>query len=453
VTPAEDGGTARRRPDALGWAFALLAVLYAYGIHQGIGPDPISAEPSWYHPRGFLLRWSWFSWALETSGRLMLVLTLPALALTAAVFLSGRSAVARGLALSAVVATLLFLFYGDVATGVWEFFHWRASAVLALMALAVGFAIAAPFLAASWLRFGWPLRLALFLPVCFALIAFIRNATGTDPSLRFAISPWPAVPVFGIEVGALFVMVWYLGAALGVGGVARARARDGGSAALPLALGVLLGIGVPVALLAAGSALSLLPFKAGAGTLGTVAVACALAIALSSSVGVGRQPEALRRRTRHLAVGAALIAVPLVVGQVWARWDYYWTREHRAREIIDAMERYLEKEEIYPDELEDLVKDGYLDEVPEPFIGFGFLYDGHFRYRSFGTSFILEFPAPRWVECAYTPPYVEEDEEYESEDGDEEKPLGASDEALGLGGDDESLDEAWSCPSKPPELW
>jgi hypothetical protein len=110
------------------------------------------------------------------------------------------------------------------------------------------------------------------------------------------------------------------------------------------------------------------------------------------------------------------------------------------------MEQYLEKEELYPDELADLVKTGYLDEIPEPAIGFGFLYDGHFRYRSFGSSFILEFPAPRWVECAYTPPYDDEEEEYEEEE---------FDEALGLAGDGggDSLDEAWSCPEKPPELW
>ena len=126
--------------------------------------------------------------------------------------------------------------------------------------------------------------------------------------------------------------------------------------------------------------------------------------------------------------------MPLLTSEVWARWDYYWTREHRAREIINAMEQYVEKEDLYPDELEDLVKAGYLDEIPEPAIGFGFLYDGHFRYRSFGSSFILEFPAPRWVECAYTPPYEDEEEEGYEDEGD-------------------SLGEAWSCPKKPPELW
>ena len=445
MTNPEDGGA---KPRSLGellcWLFAALAVLYAYGIHQGIGPAPMTMELAWYQPRGCLIQWSWLTWVFETTRRAMLVFTLPAVVLSVAVFLAGRSAVARGLALSSVLATLLFVFYGDAASRVWEFFHWRASAVLALIALVVGFALAAAFLAASWLRLRWPLRLAVFIPVFFVLVAFVRNATGTNPNLPFAISPWPAVPVFGIEVGALFVMVWLLGAALGVGGIALARSRESGSAAAPIAGGIILGIGVPVALLAAGSALSLLPFKAGAGTLGFVATACAIAIALSSTIGA-RSPEAMRARARHLAVGAALIAVPLLTSQVWARWDYYWTREHHAREIINAMEQYLEKEDLYPDELEDLVKAGYLDEVPEPSIGFGFLYDGHFRYRSFGSSFILEFPAPRWVECAYTPPYDDE-EEYEEDE---------FDEALGLagGGEGDSLDEAWSCPEKPPELW
>ncbi len=433
------------RGELLCWSLAALALLYAYGIHQGIGPAPMTAELAWYQPRGFLIYWSWLTWVFETTRRAMFVFTLPVVALSGAVFLTGRSAVARGLALSSVLATLLFVFYGDAATRIWEFFHWRASAVLALISLVVGFALAAAFLAASWLRLRWPLRLAVFIPVFFGLVAFVRNATGTNPNLPFAISPWPAVPVFGIEVGGLFVMVWLLGAALGVGGIALARSREGGSAAAPIAGGIILGIGVPVALLAVGSALSLLPFKAGAGTLGFVAVACAIAIALSSATGA-RSPEAMRARARHLAVGAALIAVPLLTSEVWARWDYYWTREHHAREIINAMEQYLEKEELYPDELADLVKTGYLDEIPEPAIGFGFLYDGHFRYRSFGSSFILEFPAPRWVECAYTPPYDDEEEEYEEDE---------FDEALGLagGGEGDSLDEAWSCPEEPPELW
>jgi hypothetical protein len=437
-----------RRWEALSWVFALLALAYAAFIHHGIGPMPIVSSPAWYQPRGFLPLWEWLAWAFDPPRRIFPVFTLPAALLCAAVFFTGRSAVARALALSSVVATVLFCFYGQFAARVWEFFQWRGSAVLALTSLCVGFALAAPFLAASWLRLSWALRLAVYLPVVFAVIALIRNATGTDPSLRFAISPWPAIPVFGIEVGALFVMVWLLGAALGVAGLARARA--GGPKAAAIAAGVLLGIGLPCGLLALGSALSMLPFRAGRGTLLSVAGACALAILLSGTLGKRRDPAVLRRRALHLAVGAGLIAVPLLSGEAWARWDYYWTREHRAGELTDALQRYYDKEQVYPDELDELVSGGYLDALPEPDIGFGFLYDGSFRYRSFGTSYILEFPAPRWVECAYSPPYEDEDDEEAGDDEDLEAWESADYAAPGA---DDSLGGSWSCPSKPPELW
>ncbi len=443
----ERGGLSAGSPRwaAVCWLFAILALLYAFAVHHGIGPRPSAMNLAWFQPRGFLQSWDWLAWAFEPTRRVFVVFMLPALALLVAVFISGRSALPRALALCAVVATFLFCFYGEVATRIWEFFHWRASAVLVLMSLAVGFAMAAPLLARSWLRLSWPLRLAVYLPVVFLVVAFIRNATGTDLSLRFAISPWPAVSVFGIEVGALFVMVWLLGAAIGVAGLA--WARTGGPRVPAVALGIVLGIGVPLGLLALGSTLSMLPFRAGAGTLGFVALACAVAIALSGTVGA-RGGDALARRALHLAVGTGLIALPLMTGEAWARWDYYHTREHRAGELIDAMERYYEKEEIYPDELEELVSSRYLDALPEPAIGFGFLYDGSFRYRSFGTSYILEFPAPRWVECAYSPPY--EDDEEELEEDEELEPWETADYAAG-GGD--SLGGAWSCPSRPPELW
>ena len=104
--------------------------------------------------------------------------------------------------------------------------------------------------------------------------------------------------------------------------------------------------------------------------------------------------------------------------------------------IIDAGERYYERETLYADSLEQLVASGDLDSIPEPAIGFGFLDGAAFRYQSFGQSFLLEFSAPRWVECAYTPAYrPEEGEEIDPED------------------EEESLAESWSCPSKPPDLW
>jgi len=432
-----------RRWEILCWVFTLLCLAYAAFIHYGIGPMPFTASPKWYQPRGFIETWEWTAWALEPKRRAIPVFTFPAVALAIAVFVSGRSALARALALSSAVAVVLFCFYGVIATRIWEFFHWRASAVLVLMSLAIGFTLAAPLLAASWLRLSWLLRALLYVPIVFLVVAFIRNATGTNVHLPFAISPWPAVPVFGIEVGALFVMVWMLGTAIGV--ACLARARSGGSRALVIAAGLILGIAVPCGLLLLGSALSMLPFRTGTGTLTTVAVACALGILLLGTIRAGS--ESLQRRALHLGVGTALVALPLLSGEAWARWDYYVTREHRAGELIDAMDRYYDDEAIYPDELEELVEADYLDALPDPSIGFGFLYEGSFRYRSFGTSYILEFPAPRWVECAYSPPYDDEEDEEEDE---ELEPWESADYAAG---DSESMDGSWSCPEKPPELW
>ena len=66
------------RGELLCWVFTALALLYAFAIHHGIGPVPMTMELAWYQPRGFLSEWSWLAWAFETTGRALLVFTLPA---------------------------------------------------------------------------------------------------------------------------------------------------------------------------------------------------------------------------------------------------------------------------------------------------------------------------------------------------------------------------------------
>ena len=74
-----------------------------------------------------------------------------------------------------------------------------------------------------------------------------------------------------------------------------------------------------------------------------------------------------------------------------------------------------------------------LERIPAPSIGFGLLHQREFRYVSFGTSYILEFPAPRWVECTYSAPYVDEEEEAEVDDPDQAATREAAfDAALGI---------------------
>jgi hypothetical protein len=475
ATPSDSPPAAESPPSMggalLGWALLAILVGYTYFIHQGFGPES-AANKAWYTPTSFVFSAPLISELTGTIGSSLAWFVTPALLLAIAVSLTNRSSIARALAISCVLSTICFVYYGVEADQVWTFFHWRASAVLTLMTCAVGFAIAAPWLAGSWLKLGWPLRIAAYLPFVAVVLGFIRNATGTDQNLQFAISPWPAISVFGIGIGAMFVMIILIGLAFGIWGLAAARESGPGRAVLGIALGLI----APGLLLLLGDAAGVFPFGVGPETLIAIAVLCGLAIGVGALLRAGG-PDGLRGRSRRLTVGAALLAIPVISGQALARYDYYVTREVLAREVTDALAAYLEKEEIYPDELDELVAGKYLDEIPSPRIGFSFLYDDEFRYRSFGTSFILEFPAPGWVECAYTPPYDDDDEDA----GDNEFGVGSYDNPLGEGqyvdsyfeqdaveiaaaaaneepvdeaaADDDSLDEAWSCPSAPPQLW
>ena len=97
-----------------------------------------------------------------------------------------------------------------------------------------------------------------------------------------------------------------------------------------------------------------------------------------------------------------------------------------------------------------MIEKGYIDEIPQPRVGFQFFYDAgwmeapSFDYRSLGNSYVLEFVSTEWIQCAYNPPYLDEfgneyvdEEEYEEEYEGEE----------GGGGD------IWTCPSSRPALW
>ena len=403
-------------------------IAFAAIVHHGIGPVGSGFQDHWYTPTGFLFENELTSGLVATPGLAFASFGGFALLLTIAVLLATRSALTHALALSGFGAVLLFLFYGVFAPSPWQFFGWRGSASLCLIALCFGFAAAAPSLATSWLRLSWPLRVIVYLPFVAFSIGFLCDATGTDTELLFAISPWPVVPVFGLETCALFLAAGWLGTAIAVAGLARSSGRG------PALLALLLGLGVPVLLLLAGSRLGLFPFHLGPRLFVGVAIGCSFAIAAAATLRLADRGPALRRRARRLAVGAALIALPLCAGQAWAFFDYQLTREVRARKIIDALALYVEREELYPDDLAALVESDDLDEIPRSSIGIGPGIDDQFHYQSFGASYLLECTATRWVQCAYTPaPIYDDDEDPEEYD--------------------EEVGESWSCPSRPPELW
>jgi hypothetical protein len=440
--PAGVGSGPLRR--VAGPILLLAAVAWTAAIHHGLGPRP-DLNAQWYSPTGFLTRAllaSPFESLLAERWKGFLVFWTPALLLAVACWVTTRSALIRTAAAAAALAAAIFLLYGlgsEMSKVAWSLFHWRASGTMLAIAGVVAAAFASPWLAASWLRLPWSLRIATFLPVALGVVAIERGVTGTNPRLPFAISPWPAVQVFGLEVVGTIVASLLAGAALGLAGLAALR----GGRRLAGAAAIALGLALPAAWLALGGQ-GFLPFHAGRRGFVVATALCGLALAAAALPRL--EPGRLARRARILGTAALLLGLPLLIGQAWARVDYARNRDVEARRVIDALASYYEREQIYPETLDSLVESRDLASVPKPRIGFGFLGDGtSFTYQAFGTSYLLEFPAPRWVQCAYNPPY--DDEELE-EDADLARadPASAELESEDMGG-------AWSCPSSPPELW
>jgi hypothetical protein len=421
----------------------LLVLLLAWTaiVHHGLGPRP-DLGAQWYSPTGFLTRAllaSPFEWLVSERWKGFLAFWTPAVLLTLGCWLTSRSALIRATAVGATLACALFILYAlgsEMSRVAWTLFHWRASGTMLAIAGVVAATLVAPWLAASWLRLPWALRIATFLPVALAVVGIERGVTGTNPRLPFAISPWPAVQVFALEVIGTIVASLLAGAALGLVGLAMLRrGRTLAGAAF-----VAIGLALPAAWLALGSQ-GFLPFRAGARGFAIATVLGALALSVAALPRL--EPGRLGRRARVLGTAALLLGLPLLVGQAWARLDYARNRDVHAQRVIDALASHYERERIYPETLQALVTSKDLDELPKPSVGFGFLGDGaSFTYQGFGTSYLLEFPAPRWVQCAYNPPY--DDEEFDDED----EP--ATDAAAD---GDEDMGGSWSCPSSPPELW
>jgi len=422
VIPRSAGPRRRGLRALAGSGLLALVAGYTALIYYGVGPHPQGGELAWWEPRGFL-RTSFLVAPFDgraTPGTA--ALALPALAAAGGAWLLCRASLARTVALACVLATALFAYYGLSERGpaIWRFFGWRGSAVMGTTAAAVAAAATAPWLAASWLRLGWGLRAAVYLPVALGTVALLRGVTGTDPSLPLAVSPWPAAVVFGLEGGAAALAGVLACTALALAG-GRLRERSPG-----LAAG---GFGAAVVAPAGWVALDL---GGGMELLAASLGVAALALRASSSA-TGSPTLGLRSPAGYAGLGALLVAAPLLAGKAWARWDYAVTREERAPAIIEALDAYAEEEGGYPERLGELVEAGYLEHVPEPRVGFAVFGRPRFTYQSFGTDYLLEFPAPGWTQCAYSPPWEEEV---------------AEGDAPG-----ESLPGSWTCPSRPPELW
>lgn len=408
-------------PTRVATGCGLLALLLAYAVfvHHGVGPARDPLRFAWYEPRGLFFTWTSTDGLTSNVWNGLVGFGSAALLLAIGVWLTLRSALARLAATWAVLFVLLCVYYGIEADGIWRFFHWRGSAVMALLALAVAAAGTSPWLAGAAQRVPWPLGVSLYLVAAVGVLAFMRNATGTDQSLQFALSPWPVVPVFGLELLVPAVSFVIAVVALGRGAV--------GHHVEPQAL---VGVSCALVLVASAALVGWAAVDASADWKLPATAACIAGLGLVAAPGRG-QPG-------HLAaVGALATALPVLVGMAVVERDYTYTRDFRAQVITEALQAYYDREQAYPDRLSELVELGLLDAVPVPRVGFAFIEKPRFMYQNFGISYVLEFSTPRWVQCAYNPPYQDEDEFEEDPDDEDEGDLPGS----------------WSCPSEPPELW
>ncbi|MBW2417619.1 MAG: hypothetical protein JRH19_03695 [Deltaproteobacteria bacterium] len=420
---------------ALAWILVATLLSYVIFLYYGLGHARGGIATQWWHPSTFLLEWPGVGDWVATPWLGVLALTLPATGISIGIFLTTRSALVRALALSCTFTTIGFAAYGIASPMPWRFFHWRWSLVIVLGGTAMGWASASPVLAARWLERGFRAGLVVYLPVSLATAAIIRGTTGTDESLAFSFSPWPAFPVLGLESGAYGIAGILLGLAAGTALMARGLERPG----LALA-GSLSAIALPWIWI--GWRFGALQPRSGA----ALALLSSLLLCGALLTRDGERLTILRRRALHLACGAALVALPLFAGHALATGDYATNRFYRSGLLIDALQRFIEEHDTYPPKLEELVEQGFLEEVPRPRVGFSFLEHlglaapQEFHYSEFGSGYHLEFSSTEWIQCTYSGSYVYPEDEDEEE---EEEVY-----------DDDGEDYApWNCLKDHPSLW
>lgn len=428
--------------------FLGLGVVYYYFFGPGPTVSELSQDLPWWRPAGWLLRWDPVTGlaSLAKSGGPgfwlpILVFCVPPFALFAAGLRLFRGALPRAGSLALALSLCLFVVYGYLTEGaVWRFFSWR----FAVTSLSVGATIALLVFAPSLLR-GLLARpraeVALVLLGAFAGVFLLSTEiTGTDPSLRANLSPWPALTLFG------FLLAGYCIAALHIAAGCGLLLRS----FWPGAISTTLGVVVPALL---GGGMAYLIFEGpGPSALGSLALASTLYAGIAGA-RLGRDPTAsAHSATARLAAGL-LMASFIFVSNRAALSFLDTARNQRSAEVIAALGAYRETHSGYPDELEQLVP-RFLEGVPRARMGLIRNAGEEFVYTNFGDSYALEFAAVQWVQCAYSPPYLDAEEDAPGDApwaGPED--VGAGGPPLGNELDAPTLEGSWSCESVPPSLW
>lgn len=435
---------------SLGRAAYVVAFLALAGVWYeflGAGPTP-SENPgtiAWWRPAGHALRLEseWLAplqaiaadveqarhdGRQEPRGLIPLLLfALPPAALTVLGFFLFRGAVARVLILALGLALCAFSYYGWLDPETWQDFSWRWPAVLLSTSLFVALFALGPWLVRAARRLPLAAQLACGAAFVLAIYFLSIEVTGTNPALPWNLSPWPSLTLYGFLLGGLVLAVVELAA--GVGLLARGA---GGAARTALAA---------AAAAALAAALHRLPFSTtGAVQLAAVALPAAFLAAVAA-----RRPGA--PRALDFVTAGLLVLGAVELGRWQGEYFLAKSRDEIAPRVTEALERFRAENGSYPSELAQIVP-RYLPEVPLPRAGWLDSEDETFLYTYLGgDNFLLEFPGVVWVQCAYSPPYVEAQED-EDEEGAE-----PGDVADGPPGEPEALEASWSCERKPPRLW
>jgi len=417
--------------------FLALALVYYEFLGAGPTPSERAGYVAWWRPAGWARSLEWQALKpLQAIGadtvqarhegrfepRSLIPLGLfaaPAALASAVGFALFRSALMRAALLALGLTLCAFSYYGWLDLETWQDYSWRWPAVLlSTTGYLAAFALAPAIVQAARAR-SPTVQVAALLAFVVPIHVLSIEVTGTNPQLAWNLSPWPSLTLFGFLLFGLMIGVIHLAAGLGLA----LRERLPGVTGAALA---------PLVAAAAALALRGIPFeRSSAVRLAALAVPAALLATLAGRRGA-------RRASVAFLVAGLLVLGSIKLGQGHAEWFLAEARDAIAPQVIDALERYRTKHAVHASSLEDLVPEE-LPAIPRPRIGWLGSDDEVFTFTDLGDSFLLEFPGPLWVQCAYSPPYEEEGEEGEG--------AGASEPG------EAGLAAAWSCESKPPRLW
>ena len=444
---------------------ALLAVFYYYFVGAGPGPSELFEDLEWWRPSGSLIRSDALLSLAELADRPgpermvpVYLFWLPPLALTIGGLLLFKSAVMRtffvwlGLVLGAIA------YYGILADRVWSFFEWRFPATMASFVAILTVALFAPSLLRVLTRTPRWIAGSLLFALFAGVFLLQTEITGTDANMRFNISPWPVLTVFGMLLFGYCIASLHVAAGLGLWLSSRLKGAVGAG------LGAL--TAAALAALASIYVFSDPPLT----RVVLFAVLGAVYMLLAWSLAGGPRTPTAPSGLSRVAAGV-LIVVMVGVANQFARANQTAARDETAQVVLLALEEYKKVNQEYPERLKHLVPD-YLPELPRPRIGLIDHEDDEFSYSNFGDSYALEFASVQWVQCAYSPPYefaaYDDDEEYDEEDDGEMEAWEEYDVDVAAGPSASEVEEeralterlrnaglegSWNCPKEPPKIW